>query len=278
MGAFVVEAKQATGDFYKRIGHNISFLCKERGIKQAALAMDLGVSQATISQYESATRIPPIERLFAIADYFKVPIQDIMFSDFESERAKGYPESGAIGVTDPIMNCCKSTFYIYFLKEDAQSQHTTITSFILRIDKPESSHSASATISFLGDKVLHPAQLTMDESYAYVDMHNYNRDFFMHLIFYYYRNKKSLSYNGGLGMLQLLDFKNNPITQFCVISRNQIAHDKKDDLRRFLKIEHVSNQPNNKQTLSSDSIIRLTKSKDAALFDWLKRNKYTTIR
>lgn len=269
---------EAKANFYRRIGHNIAFLRKERDIKQDSLAMTLNVSQATISQYESATRIPSIERLFAIAEYFNVPIQDLMFGDFKNERAIGNQKSSVVEATDPITNCCKSTFYVYFLKENAQNRQTSVASLTLRVDEPESSHSAKATVSFFGDKGLYPAQLTMDESYAYIDMHNYNRDFYMHLVFYYYRNKKSFSYNGGLGMLQHFDFKNNPIAQFCVISRNQIAHDKKDDLRSYLKFECVANQPNYKQMLSSDSIIRLTKSKDAALFDWLKRNKYTIIR
>ena len=49
-------------------------LRKVRGISQAKLAEDLGVSAAIIGMYESGQRKPSYEALEAIADYFNVSI------------------------------------------------------------------------------------------------------------------------------------------------------------------------------------------------------------
>lgn len=49
-------------------------LREEKGISQQKLAIDLNVSQASISKYENGTAEPDISMLFAMADYFHVSI------------------------------------------------------------------------------------------------------------------------------------------------------------------------------------------------------------
>ncbi len=49
-------------------------LRKERHITQIKMAMDLNMSQNTISRYESGGREPGIAELIAIADYFNVSV------------------------------------------------------------------------------------------------------------------------------------------------------------------------------------------------------------
>ena len=49
-------------------------LRKKRGISQLKLAMDLGLTQNTVSRYESGTRQADYKTLVALADYFNVSI------------------------------------------------------------------------------------------------------------------------------------------------------------------------------------------------------------
>ena len=46
----------------------------KRGISQLKLAMDLNMTQNTISRYETGEREPGINELIKIADYFDVSI------------------------------------------------------------------------------------------------------------------------------------------------------------------------------------------------------------
>lgn len=47
---------------------------KTKGISQLKLALDLNMSQNTISRYETGDREPGINELIKIADYFNVSI------------------------------------------------------------------------------------------------------------------------------------------------------------------------------------------------------------
>lgn len=49
-------------------------LRKEKGISQLKLAMDLNMSQNTISRYETGDREPGISDLIKLAEYFDVSI------------------------------------------------------------------------------------------------------------------------------------------------------------------------------------------------------------
>lgn len=49
-------------------------LRKSRNISQLKLAMDLNMSQNTISRYETGERQPGIDELILLADYFSVSI------------------------------------------------------------------------------------------------------------------------------------------------------------------------------------------------------------
>ena len=51
---------------------------KSKGISQLKLAMDLNMSQNTISRYETGEREPGINELIKIADYFNVSIDYLL--------------------------------------------------------------------------------------------------------------------------------------------------------------------------------------------------------
>ncbi|MBQ7132201.1 MAG: helix-turn-helix transcriptional regulator [Oscillospiraceae bacterium] len=51
---------------------------KSKGISQLKLAMDLNMSQNTISRYETGDREPGINELIKIADYFDVSVDYLL--------------------------------------------------------------------------------------------------------------------------------------------------------------------------------------------------------
>ncbi len=51
---------------------------RNKGISQLKLAMDLNMSQNTISRYETGEREPGINELVKIADYFNVSIDYLL--------------------------------------------------------------------------------------------------------------------------------------------------------------------------------------------------------
>ena len=64
-------------------GKRIEGLREDAGLKQKQLALDLNVSPATISHYESDTHQPDGENLARIADYFQVSV-DYLLGRIES--------------------------------------------------------------------------------------------------------------------------------------------------------------------------------------------------
>lgn len=51
---------------------------KSKGVSQLKLAMDLNMSQNTISRYETGDREPGINELIKIADYFDVSVDYLL--------------------------------------------------------------------------------------------------------------------------------------------------------------------------------------------------------
>ncbi|MDR0207417.1 MAG: helix-turn-helix domain-containing protein [Bacteroidales bacterium] len=64
----------------ENFGKKLVDLRKQRGISQEQLAIDLHVSQSTISNYELGVTKPDTDILKKICDYFNIPIT-YMFSD-----------------------------------------------------------------------------------------------------------------------------------------------------------------------------------------------------
>lgn len=61
------------GDFMR-----LKEIRKSKGISQLKLAMDLNMSQNTISRYETGEREPGINELIKIANYFNVSIDYLL--------------------------------------------------------------------------------------------------------------------------------------------------------------------------------------------------------
>lgn len=67
----------------------IKELRKEHKVTQSKMAMDLDLSQNTISQYENGKREPDIKTLIRIADYFNVSL-DYLVEREEYSKSNNY--------------------------------------------------------------------------------------------------------------------------------------------------------------------------------------------
>ena len=66
----------------------LKLLRKERQISQLKLALDLNMSQNTISRYETGEREPGINELINIANYFNVSIDYLLEQTENPKRVK----------------------------------------------------------------------------------------------------------------------------------------------------------------------------------------------
>lgn len=63
-------------------------LREAKGMQQKELAIDLGVSQPTISDWESGRKVPSARSTQKLADYFNVSIDYLLGKEEESEQAE----------------------------------------------------------------------------------------------------------------------------------------------------------------------------------------------
>ncbi len=68
---------------------NIKFIRVINDYTQLKVQMDTGISQSTISKYESGDAIPTIDNLLILANYYKTSLDFLM--DLTDER-KPYPK------------------------------------------------------------------------------------------------------------------------------------------------------------------------------------------
>lgn len=57
---------------------NIKFIRVTRDITQLKVQMDTGISQSTISKYETGEALPTIENLLLLSDYYDVSLDYLM--------------------------------------------------------------------------------------------------------------------------------------------------------------------------------------------------------
>lgn len=59
-------------------GSKLLELRKQKGLSQEDLALDLGISQSSVSNYEAGTTKPDISILEKVSAYFSVPVSDLL--------------------------------------------------------------------------------------------------------------------------------------------------------------------------------------------------------
>ena len=57
---------------------NMKFIRVSRDITQLKVQMDTGISQSTISKYETGESVPTVENMMLLADYYKVSLDYLM--------------------------------------------------------------------------------------------------------------------------------------------------------------------------------------------------------
>ncbi|MDR2461672.1 MAG: helix-turn-helix domain-containing protein [Mycoplasmataceae bacterium] len=77
-------------------GKKLSELRKQKGLSQEQLALDLNISQSSVSNYESGATKPDTDILQKIAEYFKIPIAHF-FSDEKTIFYTNENNGGNIG-------------------------------------------------------------------------------------------------------------------------------------------------------------------------------------
>ena len=85
-----------------RFGANLAWLCKTS--PRVEVADYAGVNQSTLTNYIHDRITPPMNRLIAIADFFKMTIDDLVYSDLENPGSiAGEPEM-EYGITAKWVN------------------------------------------------------------------------------------------------------------------------------------------------------------------------------
>jgi transcriptional regulator with XRE-family HTH domain len=83
-------------------GSRIRKIREYNGIKQTAMAYDLGVSQSWLSKVEAGEIEPDIQSLYKIADYLKVSLSDLMKSDFVIQTQNNYDQSKGVYIESEL--------------------------------------------------------------------------------------------------------------------------------------------------------------------------------
>ena len=65
---------------------NIVKFRKERGLTQAQLAEALNMTPAAVSKWETGAALPDLDTLIALADYFRLPMDDLLGRTLERPR------------------------------------------------------------------------------------------------------------------------------------------------------------------------------------------------
>lgn len=263
---------------YKIVGNNISYLRKKRNLTQEELACSLNIhSQSLISQYERAKKQLTLEKITDFCQFFDVSLSKMLFSDLSGEEKNNNQIDATSEITSgPIKKCANRTYYGYYLKEQNGGKSNFLVglaNFEIDILNATSSHEAPVELYLDGrDKPCINGTIHMDETYAYIMCHDWEKDWFWHLTFYYHRKRQSLHYQGGMAMLQTLDYHLLPICQLCIISINAISAKHRISLQDKLKIDAKAKGKLSSRELSSSAILRLTKEKDRNIYMWLTEN------
>lgn len=68
------------------LAENIVNLRKNRNLTQAQLAETLNMTSAAVSKWETGVAVPDLDTLVALADYFRVPMDDLLGRTLERPR------------------------------------------------------------------------------------------------------------------------------------------------------------------------------------------------
>lgn len=71
-----------------KFSKNLKFLRKQRALSQDALARELDLKRNNIAAYESKNVEPRLDTLVKFADYFDIPLDELVTGDLSNEKDK----------------------------------------------------------------------------------------------------------------------------------------------------------------------------------------------
>ncbi len=95
----------------QKIGAFLAQLRKERGMTQEQLGEKLGVSNKTVSRWETGTYLPPVEMLQTLSDFYGITINEILaaqtlsqeqFREKAEENVKTALKNSTFGLNEKI--------------------------------------------------------------------------------------------------------------------------------------------------------------------------------
>lgn len=87
------------------LAENIANLRKSRNLTQAQLAETLHMTSAAVSKWETGTAVPDLDTLVALADYFRVPMDDLLGRTLKRNKSVLFcPEEDVRKVALRLMN------------------------------------------------------------------------------------------------------------------------------------------------------------------------------
>lgn len=78
---------------------NLRFLRKKHGINQQTMADYVGKGQTTIGNWENGNTEPSLQEILQISSYFKLSVDDILYTDLEQESQGDTSVESALGST-----------------------------------------------------------------------------------------------------------------------------------------------------------------------------------
>lgn len=59
------------------LGANLRRICEEKGVSRKQLAEAVGVTEVSICGYETGRKLPPLDKIFVMADFLKVSVTSL---------------------------------------------------------------------------------------------------------------------------------------------------------------------------------------------------------
>ena len=265
-------------EVYERIAGNMKKLRARKGWSQAQMAQVIHFAQPVISEIENKKKSLTLEQIAEICSALNVSIKEFLFfttdelnSSYSTSTATFYNNANFF----PISKIAGLSFFIYYLSEkelESGKIQVEIQEMKIDIQHPASKYSANALLLYSGTEgeVCCEGRAVMDCSYAYLLFQNTQYDFYLSLSFYYYRKSQRKRYYGGVGLMQSIDKPRLPVSQYFLISQKSIPQTEHSSLKAHLMVSATKKTAAlSKQSISSRSIMRLTKKRDNKAYTWL---------
>ncbi|PHN05655.1 helix-turn-helix transcriptional regulator [Flavilitoribacter nigricans] len=83
---------------------NIRYLRKSRGLTYGDLEKELGCSKGSIKEYESGNSVPELTEMAAMAQFFRVALDDLMFRDISKRGRSDLPQQNGADISGKDMH------------------------------------------------------------------------------------------------------------------------------------------------------------------------------